>query len=295
MRNKEFLMRSIIGLILLFFHPLVGAPSEGQKAVEVCIDSQLAKIIRECLEKSEIVEHPFPHLVIHDFFPEEFYENFIHFWPHPHQFSPPCNGRYSILLDQLKGTSLSKEQKAFWGAFNDYLVETVIKPIVIEKFLPYLHVKFPNASDEEIQWMLRHFTPVAKTNSIYLDTPRCSVITHTDKPHYFVQIIFYLPKENDHQKVGTSFFSGSPHPGGEDTCWDTPSDLTFHAKIPFRKNTFIAFLQSPISWHALERSPYPKFLRRTFFSPILIPPEVYIKHYGMDKFIVNYLEQDINN
>ena len=138
--------------------------------------------------------------------------------------------------------------------------------------------------------MKRNFQPVAKTNSIYLDTGSCSVITHTDKPHYFVQLIVYMPADDDHQGVGTTFYSGSRHSGSEDTCWNTPPDLTYYKKLPYKRNTFIAFLQSPISWHSLEPSPYPNYLRRTFFSPILTPPEIYMKNYGINKYRINYLE-----
>lgn len=262
--------------------------SELELLVNKCVNPLLMQEVRAQLNHIEIVEDPFPHIVIHDFFPEIFYQEFINQWPHPHQFAPPRNQRYSIAMDDLNSSKLTNNQKAFWGAFNDYLVETIIKPIIIQKFLPYLHYKFPNASQEEIELMRNNFTPVAKTNSIYLDTPRCSVITHTDQPHYFVQLIFYLPADDEHQNVGTTFFSGSAHSGSDETCWNTPPDLTFVKKIPYKRNTFIAFLQSPTSWHALEPSPYPDYLRRTFFSPILTPPELYIKHFGIKKYVVKY-------
>ncbi|MCB1110528.1 MAG: hypothetical protein KDK64_06060 [Chlamydiia bacterium] len=283
-------MRTVLFGLLTLFASTVTFASETDRLISKCTDTTMTEMLRNKLIDAEIIETPFPHLIIKDFFPDDFYHELVNHWPHPHQFNPKCNERYSILLDELKRSQLTAKQKAFWGTFNSYLVETIVKPIIIKKFLCFLHVKFPDASPEELSQMVENFQPVANTNSIYLDTPSCSVPTHTDKPHCFVQLIFYLPADNDHQDVGTTFYAGSPHPGGENTCWDVPADLTYVKKLPYRKNTFIAFMQSPISWHALEPSPYPGYLRRSFFSPILMPPEIYIKHYGIEKYIINYLE-----
>jgi len=285
-------MRSLFfSLTLLLMTPSLIISSEPNRLIIKCIDSSLTEKIRNTIENVEIEEYPFPHVVIHDFFPEDFYDEFVNNWPHPHQFSPKSNERYSISMDHLKSSKLTNNQKAFWGTFNDYLVETILKPVIIKKFLPYLKIKFPEATSEEIAQMVENFQPLANSNSIYLDTPDCSVVTHTDRPHCFIQLIFYLPSDDEHQDVGTTFYSGSAHPGGEDTCWNVPPDLRFIKKLPYKKNTFIAFMQSPTSWHSLELSPYPQYLRRSFFSPIITPPEVYIKYYGIKKYILNYLEK----
>ena len=283
--------RFVFGFLLILTKSIFIFSSETIRLVEKCMDNLLTEQVRNKLTQAEVCEDPFPHIVIHDFFSEDFYDEFINNWPHPHQFNPKCNERYAILMDKLKSSKLTDSQKAFWGTFNSYLVETILKPIIIKKFLPYLSLKFPSATPEEISQMTANFHPIANTNSIYLDTPSCSIVPHTDKPHYFIQIIFYLPADSGHQKVGTTFYSGSAHPGGEDTCWDTPANLKFVKKLPYRKNTFIAFMQSPVSWHGLDPSPYPQYLRRCFFSPIIIPQELYIKYYGIEKYIINYLEK----
>ena len=283
-------MKNVLFGCLFFCLSTIAFSSETERLITKCVSPSLTAALRRKLIDVAIADKPFPHLVMENFFPEDFYNEFINNWPHPHQFNPKCNERYSILMDELKNSKLTAQQKAFWGTFNSYLVETIIKPVIIKKFLHFLHVKFPEASLEELEWMTSNFQSVANTNSIYLDTSSCCIPTHTDKPHCFVQLIFYLPTDNHHRDVGTTFYSGSPHPGGEDTCWDVPTDLTYIKKLPYKRNTFIAFMQSPISWHALEASPYPDYLRRSFFSPIITPPEIYIKYYGMQKYIINYLQ-----
>ena len=61
-----------LALLLICSSSIIFA-SEPKRLMKRCIDAEMTEFLRNRLANAEVIETPFPHIILEDFFPEDFY------------------------------------------------------------------------------------------------------------------------------------------------------------------------------------------------------------------------------
>jgi hypothetical protein len=211
----------------------------------VCNEQRIAGSIRAAVERAQLCPHPFPHAVINDVFPSDFYGALIRGLPPAELFAErPWNKQ------QLK-TPLTLAPVYTRRVWN-YLVETVIprvlQPLLVEKF------RAPTATWIAENWpalAADPFGPPMELNStdgrILLRGRGYYIRPHRDPKWGFLTTLIYLPRAKDREEWGTQLYSVSDDIDigkGAAPYWIAPERCHLVADIPFRRNSMLVFLNS---------------------------------------------------
>jgi hypothetical protein len=196
------------------------------------------------LAAAPVVQEPFPHVVVDDVFPPDFYEDIIDHWPGEPSWqaiseSGRVTGDYSarqvVLMDPAGYARLEGEPRAFWEATGRWLLGERFRNAVLEKFA----------------MQAGHSTGDAL---IVSDRTTYAIGPHTDAPHRLASLLFYLPEDATFRRFGTSLYvpldpafrcAGGPH---------YPFKLFRRAKtLEFLPNRLVAFPKSDRCFHGVER------------------------------------------
>lgn len=104
----------------------------------------MSEHITNTLEKAYVQTDPFPHLIVENFLPEDFYKHASEMWPATEEFAGAKNAKRFVLpitYGCLEATNMPKDQKVFWRLFGEVIVNRYLKPKLAEKFKPYLSQK----------------------------------------------------------------------------------------------------------------------------------------------------------
>lgn len=197
------------------------------------------------LAAAPVLREPFPHCVVDEVFPEEFYEAIIDHWPQEASWQPlsesgrVSRGSYSarqvVLMDASGYGRLDAERRDFWeNELGAWLLGATFRARVMEKFE-------------------RHQEHTAGDALIVSDRTTYAIGPHTDAPHRVVSLLFYLPEDATFRRFGTSFYAPlDPHfrcPGGP----HHPFKLFRRVKTAqFVPNRLVAFPKSERCFHGVE-------------------------------------------
>jgi|GEM_PF-3212989 len=240
--------------------------------------------IREVMNCAEVQVDPFPHIVVENFLPAEMYQHACEIWPDTKEFVSDGVSRFLLPVTYgcLENTNLPKLQKVFWRLFGEVIVNRYLKPILAEKFKPFLSQKM-GLKENWQSFDLHQHTCNLRQDCLIVDKDAPNIRPHVDQLNMLAQIIIYFPSDNEHQNLGTTFYTGdaSTTPNHLYDVKD-PNNLKFAKKIPYTPNTLLAFIQSPTAWHGFERPPNidPNYQRRLYLSPLFFSPEFMEKHYS---------------
>jgi hypothetical protein len=210
-----------------------------------CDDTRIAASVRAAVERATLCTHPFPHAVVTDVFPSDFYAALVRGLPPAELFADrPWNKQ------QLK-TPLTVAPVYTRRVWN-YLVETVIpeilQPLLVEKF------RGPTAAWIAENWpalAADPFGPPMELNStdgrILLRGRGYSIRPHRDPKWGFLTTLIYLPRAKDREEWGTQLYSvDDDHDIGKGAApyWIAPERCRLVADIPFRRNSMLVFLNS---------------------------------------------------
>ena len=238
--------------------------------------------LKEHLEKriqdAQVIETPFPYLVVDDLLPDDFYEAALRLWPNNEDFvGRSYMGRMPTNYGCLEQTALNKNQKIFWRTFGEVIVNRFIKPAVVEKLKPYFKYKYGMSNYPIESLNMGDFINLRQDSLLdcyytYANHP------HVDQLNIFTAVLIYFASDDEHPDLGTTLFSlepaGDPNGGN---YGGYPKSI---GKIPYKRNRMHCMFQSPTSWHGTDPSPYDTaYLRRIFFAPIFLSPEFMEAHY----------------
>lgn len=252
----------------------------SSKSVIVDTLSGLDKHIEKRFAETPVITQPFPHLVIEDIFPEEFYQKIQANWPEIHHFLEDGS---NFILPVTKGCNeecnLEYKNKMFWRLFGEVIVNRYIKPRIIEKFAPYFHLKLAmkNFDPKNLNRIENFFE--CRLDCLKMQKYFYAIGPHIDQLNVYAPILIYLPETNDQPDFGTSFYYGPDNPNPNEIYYKAPYSLKFAKKTVYKRNTLVTFLQSPRSWHSVEPIKNTNYLRRVYVSVIFHSPEFMDKYY----------------
>lgn len=194
---------------------------------------------------------PFPHFFVQDVFPKDFYDQLQENLPDPQAMLPieqvrPVKGYKERFVMELGGEQMAKlpeNKRQFWGGVDDWLVGGRFGKLVFSKFEHFIEERYkgeppPQFYDESL---------------LVQDITNYKLGPHTDAQRKVITLLFYLPKDNAQQHLGTSIYVpkdpnftcvGGPH---------YPRDgFERLYSMPFLPNSLFCFLKTYNSFHGVE-------------------------------------------
>ena len=209
--------------------------------------------IIERVQQTEIVQSPFPHMLIEHAFDADTYGKIQDRFFEPEEMDPsPLTNlnRRLFRLDQYPEWSESTDpRKRFWAELSTELSSGEFCTAIFQKFAA-LRLLNPCVRDHEEKGRTDHI--FLTKNVLVRDGESYTHDPHADSFDKFVTILFYLPKTPDTGVSGTSMFVPKDPNKYFDTQVHHPFDeFNFIKEMPFKPNTAFVFLKTENSYHGV--------------------------------------------
>ena len=180
---------------------------------------------------SPMQRYPFPHIFVRDIFPHAVYNQMLA--------SLPPEGDYSTGTSNYKGRKFADPNRIdIFSVLND----PIFAQICANTFAPFISQRFATSKPQ--------FTTDLR---LVRDRQNYAIGPHTDAPWKVLSLLFYLPKNFDLERYGTSIYiPNDPSfrcPGGPHHKFP---DFTRIHTAPFIPNSLFAFFKTDYSFHGVE-------------------------------------------
>lgn len=185
------------------------------------------------IKDAQIITDPYPHIMIENIFPAEFYDEILETLPSLDDYALKSKypGRKTLTLDSLD--NLNEKKKIFWEQMTNWL-----------------------RSDEFAYTLLQKFSINKKGNSdffLHKDLEDFEVIPHTDLRSKLVTYLFYLPKDASMPNLGTDILVPKKDADVSFTTehqkWENFDIVKSSKYVP---NSFFCFTPCENSFHAVK-------------------------------------------
>ena len=200
------------------------------------------EFIKYKIMNAPIANYPYPHILIQNIFPDEFYEEILTNLPSIDEYTPKPKypGRQTLTLENFD--RLNKEKKDFWTKINQWLKSDDFSNLLLKKF----SVNKKGVSDFYLHKDLENF----------------EVTPHRDLRSKLVTYLFYLPRDDSLPNLGTNILVPKEGINIPDTTehqkWELFNIVRSSKYIP---NSFFAFTPCKNSYHAVKIK-FPENLKR---------------------------------
>lgn len=229
--------------------------------------SSIKKSVGAKIQATPVYRDPFPHTIIRDFFPEEFYRLVVSNWPPRESFRPDDRlQRYDYVL---------KHDGGLWSIVLDIAHHASFA--FFNKFRPYLDLKFSPYTDafslsdvDEHAFMFRG-AQLSSYSGNFEMTP------HVDHVLLVTNAFLYCNETGrEESDLGLSLYKGLGL--ALPTNWMLPKQALARAlvrrkKVPYGRNFCFAYLNTPHSIHGVDNVDIGTRERRVFMFGILMKPD----------------------
>lgn len=227
-------------------------PTLPEEAYRPVLEHIIARI-----QATEVQREPFPHLVIDNFFPEDYFQKILEEFPLDEEMIPLSEtgrtaGQYKERLVTLftpeHFARLSESRQLFWQQFAGWLYSEAFIQAVVERFWPHLAGWLATLDYDGTG------VDVQSDALIISDKTRYSIGPHTDALHRLVTFLFYFPPTGaDAEGLGTSIYAPKDpymHVNHAKHYDFEPFDRV--ATIDFKANRALMFVRNDRSFHGVE-------------------------------------------
>lgn len=253
---------------------------EGQHAIHILTppvvhttdkSKQLTNSILDRIRNTNIKESPFPHMIVDNIFPEEYYQRIQENFPAFEQMktindSYRASGyaeRFKTSFAEKDFERLTHSQQNFWGELGGWLYSPEFINGVIDTFWPYVKDRL-----EEVPKPLGS-TRISADALLVNDQANYTIGPHTDMPQRLITFLFYLPKSDSYNHLGTSFYE--PDVPGY-TCPEghhyTDENFSKIETVDFIPNRLLLFVRTNSSFHGVEKVIDKEFERHLLINNI---------------------------
>lgn len=209
------------------------------------------------IANTQIRTYPFPHIYVREIFPDGFFAEL--------QRNLPDNEGYTVLVDSgrvgkgysrarlslfpsdLDKADLRPAQRDFWQSVFETLGDSEFVSCVFDRFRTQIEQRFVGTDGVRRGLKVWHETFLMRDLDTY------SLGPHTDNTSKLVSMLFYLPKDDSAQELGTALYlpkdrsftsEGGPHLEFE--------DFDHVRTVPYARNVVTAFPKSATCFHGVE-------------------------------------------
>lgn len=199
--------------------------------------------VRDAVNRSELFEDPFPHVVVTDLLPPKIYDVVVDAIP-PRVFfqeRPVNRQQLSVPLEFAPQYSI-----AVWQFLTETIVRRAIGPALVDRFRQPLAQYLTTLCPSVESVCDAGITFTVSDGRILLRRPGYVIPPHRDPQWGFLTTIIYLARPGDREDYGTQLYS-------LDVERESPSNAPFYVDpemcrlvktVPFRANTALTFLNS---------------------------------------------------
>ncbi|MCH1429484.1 MAG: hypothetical protein GWP59_04970 [Chlamydiales bacterium] len=214
------------------------------------------------IANERILMYPFPHFFLKNVFSSLFYQEILDHIPQKESYISLAKSgkvaggqypeRFIIDLNQLQNFPLETVHMEFWKKISAFFNSTLFKSLLIQVNRPFLQVRFQNQGIQD--WQSAPPEDYYCELQLVKDTRNYSIAPHTDNPRRLLNLLFYLPKDNQHQHLGTSLYKPKdPHFSCEGQRHHNFEDFKKIHSVPFEANSLLYFFKTTNSFHGVER------------------------------------------
>lgn len=227
------------------------------------------------IDRAPLVDDPFPHIVVDDIFPEDYYARMLESFPAPDQMKPlhetgrvakgAYEERHALLFEDGDFARLDSDIAKFWSSLGRWMYSDAFANAFVSKFADALMSRLDKILQAEGRLVVKGDALLVQDHTRYAIGP------HTDAPHRLVTFLFYLPTDASMRDLGTSIYRpkdpaftcrGGPH---------HPFDRFDKVKtIEYLPNRLLAFPKTERSFHGVEQIHKPDVRRRLLINNVRI-------------------------
>ena len=184
------------------------------------------------IQNTPVLTYPYPHILIENIFPQEFYNDIIKNIPSVEEFTPKPKypGRKTLTLDEIE--NLDDRKKDFWGKMESWLKSEDFTNLLLNKFA----IKKSGYSDYFLHKDLEDF----------------EVKPHTDVRSKLVTYLFYLPEDNSLPQLGTNILVPKGDIIENSTKHQEWENFSIVRSSKYLPNSFFAFTPCENSFHGVK-------------------------------------------
>lgn len=232
--------------------------------------------IEEKFRTNEVKMWPFPHMIIDNILPDDFYQMILEKWPKDAPFKDnETHTGYEIGKKKdfrILGYS-NKESQKFFTSFALEVVNAIIKEEVEKKLLPFLYLRFPCLNSKEIAEIDTNglCEMYAFNDALIFERDGYSLKAHIDPKEYFATALLYAPEDDEHQELGTVLIVADRV--SYDFTYLQDEKIIQRIPVKYLPNRLLVLMQSPTMWHDLPTIHTGSYIRKMYHSQIFINKE----------------------
>lgn len=211
------------------------------------------------IANTQVNSFPFTHIIVDDFFPAEFYDQF-------RSSLPALDGYESLVESGRVGGDYSPERYIWMpkepgpgeprSEDGDFL-RSAFRSLLTQEFAHLLLAVFQD--DIQARELEEANGPgggpdVSLETFLIRDRANYALGPHTDSPKKLISCLIYLPPDDSHPELGTSVYlpkdRGFTCPGGPHHDFEGFDHVS---TIPYRPNRFVAFPKTDAAFHGVEK------------------------------------------
>jgi hypothetical protein len=226
------------------------------------MSSELQQAVLAKIEAAEIEREPFPHAVIPDLLPADFFRRLADTIPPVSDFQPDDDVKSNLrIMDRNKYFAATPaEFRETWTILRDEILRDTIAPVIVRRLENDIREKFstlfsPKLADEIMAGGL-----VSSDGRIMARRPGYRLNPHSDSAQYAVTCLLYFTNADDADSGALCLFRPERQPELRHTSTYYPMKEEGIAaelvkEIPIRENLFVTFLNGPRSLHGARIAP----------------------------------------
>lgn len=199
--------------------------------------------VEESVAAAPLYDHPFPHLVLSQLFPPQFYDTVVDAIPPVECFDGAENKQQLTVPFQMAPAY----SRRIWTFLLDAVIKPALGPALIRRFEEplrlWLAAIWPDIRERDIQSFLKlHCTE----GRILLRRRGYMIPPHRDPKWGFVTCLLYLVRPGDSQAWGTQLYEVEADTEAASAApeWIRPERCRLVKDVPFHSNSALVFLNS---------------------------------------------------
>jgi hypothetical protein len=222
-------------------------------------DSDLQAAVRQKVEAAPIEREPFPHFVIEDFLPGEFFARLDDTMPPVADFQPDDEIKSNLRIeDRNKYFARAPEDfRDVWGRLRDEVIQDVVAPVLCRRLEDDIREKFAALFTDEIADEVMRGGLVSNPGRIMARKPGYNLRPHSDSAHFAVTCLLYFTSGGEVNSGALCLYRPEREPelrhaGTYYAEREEGIAIELAESIPIAGNLFVAFLNTPISLHGVR-------------------------------------------
>jgi len=202
------------------------------------------------INKSTIITDPFPYIYVESIFPDNFYKSILNSLPKKELLLPASDVYGSGYTDRLVFEFTEPEMhllapniREFWKDMMEWMLGEQFIMVMCRKFGTYLDHRFGELKE----------APLEGHAMLARDKQNYKLGPHTDAVRKVLSLLFYLPRNNGYEYLGTSLYKPINNefrcPGGPHHPFNK---FTKIRTIDYKPNSLFVFFKTDSSFHGVE-------------------------------------------